>query len=52
MAAKSRASEMEHKGAISKATERKIDSKADRKLNANRTADRVVARMSKSRPVR
>lgn len=30
--AKSRASEMEHKGKISKSTERKIDEKADRKL--------------------
>lgn len=30
--AKSRASEMERKGAISKATEKKIDAKADRKL--------------------
>lgn len=31
-AAKSRASEMEHKGKISKSTEAKIDAKADRKL--------------------
>ncbi len=30
--AKSRASEMEHKGKISKSTEKKIDAKADRKL--------------------
>ena len=30
--AKSRASEMEHKGKISKSTESKIDSKADKKL--------------------
>lgn len=32
--AKARASEMEHKGRISKATEEKIDRKADRKLGA------------------
>lgn len=31
-AAKSRASEMEHKGRISKSTDAKIDAKADRKL--------------------
>lgn len=30
--AKARASEMEHKGKISKATEKKIDEKANRKL--------------------
>jgi len=30
--AKARASEMEHKGKISKSTEQKIDRKADRKL--------------------
>jgi len=30
--AKSRASEMEHKGKISKSTEHKIDAKADKKL--------------------
>lgn len=30
--AKARASEMEHKGKISEATERKIDAKANRKL--------------------
>ncbi len=30
--AKARASEMERKGSISKATEKKIDAKADRKL--------------------
>jgi hypothetical protein len=47
--AKARASEMEHKGTISKATEKKIDARADRRLgerNASRTADRVVARLS------
>lgn len=31
-AAKSRASEMEHKGKLSREAERKIDSKADKKL--------------------
>jgi hypothetical protein len=31
--AKARASEMEHKGRISKSEERKIDAKADRKLD-------------------
>lgn len=50
--AKARASEMERKGAISKSGEKRIDAKADKKLNANRTADRVVARMSKPKPVR
>lgn len=51
--AKSRASEMEHKGRISPATERKIDAKADKKLdgragaNKDRAADRVVARISR-----
>lgn len=34
--AKSRASEMEHKGVISKSTENKIDSKANRKLGKGR----------------
>lgn len=32
--AKARASEMEHKGRISKATENKIDRKADKKLGS------------------
>lgn len=36
--AKARASEMEHKGRISKSTEAKIDAKADRKLG--KSADR------------
>lgn len=34
--AKSRASEMEHKGVISKSTENKIDAKANRKLGKGR----------------
>lgn len=34
--AKSRASEMEHKGVISKSTENKIDAKANRKLGKSR----------------
>lgn len=34
--AKARASEMEHKGRISKATEEKIDRKADRKLGKSK----------------
>lgn len=34
--AKARASEMEHKGRISKATEAKIDAKADAKLKGKR----------------
>lgn len=34
--AKARASEMEHKGRISKSTENKIDAKADRKLGKKR----------------
>lgn len=52
--AKARASEEANKGNLSKATEKKIDARADKVLgkNANRVADRVVARMSKSRPVR
>jgi hypothetical protein len=35
-AAKSRASEMEHKGRLSKSEERKIDAKADKKLKGKR----------------
>lgn len=35
--AKARASEMEHKGRISKGEERKIDAKADRKLGKGRS---------------
>ena len=53
--AKARASEMEHKGRITPGQERQIDRKADAKLgerNANRTADRVVARLSKHKPVK
>jgi hypothetical protein len=53
--AKSRASQQEAKGNISKATEVRIDAKADRVLgerNANRTADRAVARISKPTPPR
>lgn len=50
-AAKSRAAEF-----ASPAIKAKVDAKADRELktdrNANRTADRVVARMSKPKPVR
>lgn len=34
--AKARASEMEHKGKISKSTEEKIDAKADRKLGSKK----------------
>lgn len=54
--AKARASEMEHKGRLSPAQEKKIDAKADRKLdgrgeaNKNRAADRVVARISRPKP--
>lgn len=52
--AKARASEEANKGNLSKAAEKRIDAKADKVLgrNANRSADRVVARMSKSKPVR
>lgn len=52
--AKARASEEANKGNLSKSAEKKIDARADKVLgkNANRAADRVVARMSKSRPVR
>jgi|HubBroStandDraft_5_1064220.scaffolds.fasta_scaffold568444_2 hypothetical protein len=52
--AKARASQMANKGDMPKATEKKIDAKADKVLgrNADRAADRAVARMSKPKPVR
>ena len=56
--AKARASQQEAKGNISESTKAKIDAKADRVLgekserNANRTADRAVARISKPSPVK
>ncbi len=57
IAAKSRASAAVNAGRMSKAEEARIDRKADAKLgrsekNENRTADRVVARMSKPKPVK
>lgn len=48
--AKSRASEMEHKGRISKATEAKIDAKADRKLGEKHDAPKARPRNSEGNP--
>ena len=46
--AKARASEMEHKGRISKSTERKIDAKADAKLHKHEYSGKAGEKKAES----